>query len=218
MIELQAFTLSHKRSDQISILRNRKNGLEILCKKTDLKKGFDEIAIYQKLNGLPCNSIPKLYDYEVVQTSVMLYMTYIGGHTLDEIAKQPVLKEGFVSRVDQIFENAINVIRSIHNAGILHRDIKPENIIIDRDYRFFLIDFSVATLKSKVMHTVGTSVYLAPEAVFRPSEVDEASDYYSLAMSFLRILDEDLTSVSQDVLERILQMCAVQKKNRKIYD
>ena len=32
----------------------------------------------------------------------------------------------------------------LRKLGIVHRDIKPENIIITSDYRFKLIDFSIA--------------------------------------------------------------------------
>lgn len=218
MIDINDYTLVRKKSDHISVLKSKKNGMEILCKKTNLKKGFEEIGIYQKLNEISCNSIPRMIDYEVVQNSIFIYMTLINGYTLKEISEQKKLKNELIDHFDQIFENAINVLKSIHNAGILHRDIKPENIIIDYEKRFYLIDFSVATNKNKVLKTLGTSMYLAPEAVFRPSEIDETSDFYSLAMSFKRMIKEDLSRLPQEYLERIVNMCAIQKKNRKIFD
>ena len=48
---------------------------------------------------------------------------------------------------------------------ILHRDVKPQNIIWDKNGRFVLIDFNVASLTQENKDYVGTNPYLAPDLI-----------------------------------------------------
>ncbi|RKP30330.1 kinase-like protein [Metschnikowia bicuspidata] len=73
----------------------------------------------------------------------------------------------------------LDVIKNIHDNGIIHRDIKPENILIDGQYRIRITDFGTAKLlERKKNHEsgeedypldvraksfVGTAEYVSPE-------------------------------------------------------
>lgn len=72
---------------------------------------------------------------------------------------------------------------------IVHRDVKPDNILVGKDGRAVLIDFSIAThphyglTDEKVMGTLG---YMAPEQLI--GQEQPASDQFALAMVALQML------------------------------
>ena len=73
----------------------------------------------------------------------------------------------------------LDVIKNIHDNGIIHRDIKPENILIDGQYRIRITDFGTAKLLERKKNLesgeedypldvraksfVGTAEYVSPE-------------------------------------------------------
>jgi tRNA A-37 threonylcarbamoyl transferase component Bud32 len=75
-----------------------------------------------------------------------------------------------------------------HRRGIVHRDIKPENILLS-DGHAVVADFGVAKAIStaggdKITRTgypVGTLGYMSPEQAAGRSDLNEATDIYSLA-------------------------------------
>ena len=92
-------------------------------------------------------------------------------------------------------DDAIAITRDIagaidhaHEHNVIHRDIKPENIVF-RDSRALICDFGVARaivsagrerLSSSGL-IVGTPEYMSPEQASGESDLDAASDVYSLA-------------------------------------
>lgn len=82
-----------------------------------------------------------------------------------------------------------------HAAGIVHRDVKPENILIDSAGRVKLVDFGLAIDRDpagksavKSRWKVGTPLYMAPEQVKSPEDVDARADLYSLGVVLLEML------------------------------
>ncbi len=95
---------------------------------------------------------------------------------------------------------------AVHDAGIVHRDIKPENILIGKDGHAVLSDFGISRivddrLRQEIALTrtmaigetqstrrvLGTVMYLAPE-IKMGGEPTVKSDFYSLGMTFFRLL------------------------------
>ena len=100
------------------------------------------------------------------------------------------LDEGPLSARDvlRVAIDLLEVLRVVHDGGVLHRDIKPANIIIRDEassLRADLIDFGLShspRLDGAVREElVGTARYLAPEAAgLLDLVVDERSDLYAL--------------------------------------
>jgi serine/threonine protein kinase len=59
----------------------------------------------------------------------------------------------------------LDVLKYMHQLGVVHRDIKLENILVDDQQNFKLADFGFATFKNvtKLNDYVGTKTYMAPE-------------------------------------------------------
>jgi serine/threonine-protein kinase len=98
------------------------------------------------------------------------------------------------ARVTHVLRQIAGALAEAHEIGLVHRDIKPANIIlcerghvqdIAKVFDFGLVK-SVAGANpdephlSQVNTLVGTPLYLAPEALLAPEEVDGRADLYAL--------------------------------------
>jgi serine/threonine protein kinase len=97
--------------------------------------------------------------------------------------------------------------RALHGVGLVHRDIKPGNLMICR--RGGIPDFvkvmdvglvkEISTealarrepITQSASTVIGTPLYLAPEAISRPAEVDTRADLYALgAVAYFLLVGE----------------------------
>ncbi|HEY5913556.1 MAG TPA: serine/threonine protein kinase [Verrucomicrobiae bacterium] len=133
-----------------------------------------------------------LYDYGRTDDGLFYYaMEYLDGLSLSELIKQHGPQpEG---RIIHILRQACASLAEAHARGLVHRDIKPQNIFLTRrggipDF-VKVLDFGLVKtrdlpgqLELTTAHaTLGTPLYMAPEAVKGPDQVSERSDLYSLA-------------------------------------
>jgi protein kinase-like protein len=87
-----------------------------------------------------------------------------------------------------------------HDHGVVHRDIKPENVLVTPDGRVKIADFGLAklvleargALLTQTGVSMGTPLYMAPEQVERPADVDHRADIYSLGVVFYEMLTGEL--------------------------
>ena len=87
-----------------------------------------------------------------------------------------------------------------HDHGVVHRDIKPENLLLTKDGRVKVADFGLAKLVQDARiaslthtgHSMGTPLYMAPEQVEHPGDVDHRADIYSLGVVFYEMLTGEL--------------------------
>jgi hypothetical protein len=132
-----------------------------------------------------------LYDYGRTPDGLFYYaMEYLEGLALDKLVqgfgRQP---EG---RVIHILRQVCGSLAEAHAQGLVHRDIKPANIFLTRrggipDF-VKVLDFGLVkarNLEGQVeltgaTATLGTPLYMSPEAVRHPECVDASSDLYSL--------------------------------------
>ncbi len=132
-----------------------------------------------------------VFDYGHTEEGVLYYaMEYLDGLNLDLLATrfgpQPT------ARVASILRQACGSLAEAHHLGLIHRDIKPSNVILGRrggipDF-VKVLDFGLVkdmgpggdiTLTAPEAW-VGTPLYLAPEAIRRPDEIDPRADLYAL--------------------------------------
>ncbi len=94
-------------------------------------------------------------------------------------------------RVVGILLQVLAALAEVHEKGLVHRDIKPENILLGLDERgndrVKLLDFGLVKHLAELSdaslsadHVVGTPLYISPEALTSPREVDCRSDLYGV--------------------------------------
>lgn len=95
-----------------------------------------------------------------------------------------------IAEVLRLIKPCVVAIGHLHDLGIAHRDIKPENILVDKEGKLRLIDFSLAehyrvSFFKKLLRgkpkLAGTLTYLSPEQIERQPP-DHRSDFYSLGV------------------------------------
>ncbi|MFZ0827772.1 MAG: serine/threonine protein kinase [Verrucomicrobiia bacterium] len=145
-----------------------------------------------------------LYDYGRTPEGIFYYaMEYLDGLTLDRLVKQyGAQPEG---RVIAILRQICGSLAEAHGIGLVHRDIKPANVFLTRrggvpDF-VKVLDFGLAKARveegqielTAASVTLGTPLYMAPEAVEHPETVDARSDLYSLgALGYFLVTGEAL--------------------------
>lgn len=81
-----------------------------------------------------------------------------------------------------------------HQQGVVHRDIKPSNIMLLKSGKVKLMDFGIAKIVSSIQFTqahqiMGSPIYMSPEQISQPIDVDWPSDMYSLGVTIHALLN-----------------------------
>jgi serine/threonine-protein kinase len=131
-----------------------------------------------------------IYDYGRTAHGVFYYaMEYLDGVSLDQLGKydgpQPP------GRVVHLLRQACGALAEAHRRGLIHRDVKPANLYLcvrgDIADHLKVLDFGLVkeldTSDPRLSGTgsfLGSPLYMAPEAISKPDEVDGRSDIYAL--------------------------------------
>jgi eukaryotic-like serine/threonine-protein kinase len=132
-----------------------------------------------------------IYDYGRTPDDVFYYaMELLEGVTLEQLVERHgPLPAG---RVIHLLLQVCGALHEAHRIGLIHRDVKPANIFLCRrgDIADFVkvLDFGlVRDIKSgqndsqtNVNAVVGTPLYMSPEAIVEPDDVDALTDIYAL--------------------------------------
>lgn len=103
-----------------------------------------------------------------LQIPLIIMKLYDG--SLEAKRKKEVTAEGFLA----LFSFLMEVVKKIHQAGIVHRDIKPENILFNSE-GFVLGDFGIAGFNPEVFQlraTTGSSERLGNRLFSAPEQED----------------------------------------------
>jgi len=112
--------------------------MESLDKNNGLLK--HETNVYQYLKELPC--VPNIKWYGVQKNIQYLVMPLYDYSLCRFIEDKKYMGNRTIS---QTGEELINIMRFVHEKGIIHRDIKPDNFMIDTaNDKIVLIDFGFA--------------------------------------------------------------------------
>jgi tRNA A-37 threonylcarbamoyl transferase component Bud32 len=145
-----------------------------------------------------------LYDYGRTPEGIFYYaMEYLDGLTIDRLVKQyGAQPEG---RVIFILRQVCGSLAEAHAIGLVHRDIKPANVFLTQrggvtDF-VKVLDFGLVKVRdvqggaelTMAEATLGTPLYMSPEAVEHANDVDARSDLYSLgAVGYFLVTGEAL--------------------------
>jgi serine/threonine protein kinase len=114
---------------------------------------------------------------------------------------------------------AIHILRQVcaglgaaHTAGLVHRDIKPENVMISpragEAETVKVLDFGMVKKVdtehsrdlTRGLRIFGTPLYMAPERLRNPSDVDARTDIYALgAVAFFMLSGRKIFESSDDM-------------------
>lgn len=144
--------------------------------------------IYRTLRGKAHPNLPVIYDVCAEENRVMVLEGFIDGTVLNEMEKQtPITQKQAVAYILDL----CSALSFLHSLNIVHRDIKPSNIIINKDNRAVLIDFSSAREISSAAENdtinLGTPGYAAPEQ-YGVYQSLPATDIYALGVLFNELL------------------------------
>jgi serine/threonine-protein kinase len=117
-----------------------------------------------------------------------------------------------------LLQQACQALAEAHEAGLIHRDIKPANLMICQRGGIWdfvkVMDFGLvkdvagaalpgALTESASVAIVGTPLYLAPEAISNPQQVDSRADIYALgAVGYFLLVGEPVFNA-----ETVVEIC-----------
>jgi serine/threonine protein kinase len=167
-----------KRPTAVKLLRPEKTG------EINFARFEREVRLTAQLSH---PNIVTVYDYGRTPEGQFFYaMELVEGATLDEaVAVGGALPP---NRVIHLLRQVASALREAHDHGLIHRDIKPSNVILAPRDSAKLVDFGLvkeldndgdAPLTADSCIT-GTPLYMTPEMILSPAEVDHRSDIYAL--------------------------------------
>jgi serine/threonine-protein kinase len=152
-----------------------------------------------------------IFDYGRTRDGLFYYaMEYLNGINAGEL----VVREGAVpvARTVHILRQVCAGLAAAHARGLVHRDVKPENIMVCRRGAEHdvvkLLDFGlVKSLDSehsrdltRSLRILGTPLYMAPERLRNPADVDARADIYAVgAVAFFMLTGRKLFEAADDL-------------------
>jgi serine/threonine protein kinase len=152
------------------------------------------------LTSLRHTNLVSVYDVVVSrpegsrETTALIAMDYIEGHTLTEYLKATAHRGIFPSIQDLIylFSSLSDALDTIHQQNIVHGNIKPNNILLNKQLRARitagepqLTDVGITQIAGGDSH-LNTPQYLAPEQA-QGQPANPASDIYALGILLYEI-------------------------------
>ncbi len=163
---------------------------------------------YTIAKNLNYPGIIQIYSLEPYQNGYMLVMEDFGGIPINDYFSNVTSLQEFL----QIAISLCHILDILYRQRIIHKDIKPANILINPDTKQVkLIDFSIASLLPRetqsLMHgniLEGTLAYISPEQTGRMNRgIDYRTDFYSLGVTFYKLLTGELPFTSNDPMELV---------------
>ncbi|MCL1464103.1 trifunctional serine/threonine-protein kinase/ATP-binding protein/sensor histidine kinase [Argonema galeatum] len=172
---------------------------------------------YTIAKNLDFPSIIKPLTLEVYGNGYALVMEDFGGFSLSDYLQtatdeNPQSQYLPLGKFLKISLKLTEILHYLYQNRVIHKDIKPANILIDpATKQIKLIDFSIASLLPRETQEIqntndleGTLAYLSPEQTGRMNRgIDYRSDFYSLGMTFYKLLTGTLPFKSEDAMELV---------------
>jgi serine/threonine-protein kinase len=165
----------------------------------------------QMASSLSHPNTVEIFDFGRTRDGLFYYaMEYLDGLTVSEVlSRQNPIP---VARTIHILRQVCAALAEAHAKGVVHRDIKPENLMVCRYGGVYdhvkILDFGlvkhVAGKHSRdltrSLRILGTPLYMAPERLRNPADVDARVDIYALgAVAFLMLTGRKLFESADDL-------------------
>jgi serine/threonine-protein kinase len=156
-----------------------------------------------------------IFDYGRTPDGVFYYaMELLDGLTLEQLVERHGPQSA--GRVIHFLLQVSGALKEAHGIGLIHRDIKPDNIYVcrrgDIPDVIKVLDFGLVrelkagadVTRSNVNAIVGTPLYMAPEAIATPEQLDPRADIYGLgAVAYFLV-----TGAPPFMGQNIVELCA----------
>ncbi len=130
-----------------------------------------------------------IFDYGRTPDGVFYYaMEYLEGITFEDLARECGAQPP--ERVIHLLLQACGSLAEAHEHNLVHRDVKPANLMlcerggmkdVVKVLDFGLVKLVQSADVSQTANVVsGTPLYMAPEAITKPDEIDARTDLYAL--------------------------------------
>lgn len=217
-MQLEAFIVETdiERSN-ISHLKHRKTGLEVVRKTIAVQQGIEEINYLKRFN---CNYFPTLLDFEVNAHQAHIYMVKVNGVRWDRVCQDKKLHQYIVENIEQVTRNAMHLLTVLKNERIIHGDVKPDNLFVDEALNVKLIDFGSAMDEENEvgqMRHMGTHMYMAPESILASERISCISDCYGMGRSILKLIGNKQDQCEMELISKIKGLSSIRPDNRKFY-
>jgi eukaryotic-like serine/threonine-protein kinase len=145
--------------------------------------------------------VVRILDVDEADGAAFLVMEFLQGEDLDELsARGPLPVE---TAVDYALQ-ACAGLAAVHALGMIHRDVKPANLFLAREPDgsdiVKLLDFGISKAETESGDlaltsqdsTVGSPLYMSPEQLKAPQDVDARTDVWSLGIVLYQLLSGSL--------------------------
>ncbi|MGV3524662.1 MAG: serine/threonine protein kinase [Candidatus Sericytochromatia bacterium] len=155
-------------------------------------------------------NIVSIFDFGEYEGRYYMVMEFLQGRNLAELLKihtplaLPVALKALIQTAEAL--------DFAHHQGIIHRDIKPANIVILDNGTTKLADFGIARLEAsnsdltKAGSILGSLLYISPEQLMNPKDVDKRADIYSLGVTGYEILTGKLPYNGSNIGEIVMKI------------
>ncbi|MFB6248785.1 MAG: protein kinase [Salinibacter sp.] len=175
---------------------------------TFVRRFYEEAKALARLDA---PGIVDVYALREAEEALFFVMEYVEGSSLQAVLQ----RDGTLSpeAVLSLLRQVLDAVGHAHASGVLHRDLKPSNILLDADGRAVITDFGLAKIlasDAEITAThdrLGTVAYMSPEQIEGLSNVEEASDLFSVGLLAYEALTGRLpfdTSASDYVIQRAI--------------
>ncbi|MCP3925364.1 MAG: AAA family ATPase [Desulfobacterales bacterium] len=154
-------------------------------------------------------NVIKSVSIEKNRNSYVAIFNDIGGISLNSYIEKNIIGIETFLKVAILVTEGLGY---IHSKDIIHKDINPSNIIFSSiDETINIIDFSMSSSFSKENQKInysnrfeGTIDYISPEQTGRMNRgIDYRTDYYSLGVTFYKLLTAELPFTAADTVGKI---------------
>ncbi|HWA38554.1 MAG TPA: serine/threonine protein kinase [Burkholderiales bacterium] len=152
----------------------------------------------------------EIFDYGRTRDGLFYYaMEYLDGHTIAEVVRRSGALP--VARTIHVLRQVCAGLSEAHGKGLVHRDVKPENIMVCRyggEHDFVkILDFGLVKSMgqphsrdlTRSQRILGTPLYMAPERLRDPTDVDARADIYAVgAVAWLMLTGRRMFDIDED--------------------
>ncbi len=169
---------------------------------------------YQITRNLNIEGVVKAYGLEPLQRTLVIILEDFGASSLEQLIKDSRWAE-IAANLREFLKIAIataEILGEIHSSNVIHKDINPANIVLNPETgQLKIIDFGISTQLTSENPTLknpqvleGTLAYISPEQTGRMNRaLDYRTDFYSLGVTFYKLLTGKLPFETIDPLELV---------------